>query len=174
DAMPASCLDAATLDGLRTVFGRPATARDIADLDAMTMERAEWTPAHAAVSGCVDPGLDDATRRHCIALLGRVATGDTLIDQLVALSALIRLHPAGVAQDALRERYRQVQWLGEQGATVPPDAGFIARRIADGEVAAIRGVLQARGDWPAPDGWLPAGPDARALIVTGRPAERAH
>lgn len=167
DAPPEACMDAAALAALEPSAGRTPTADDFADIEAMGMQFAESMPAYSALSGCRPPLQGHVSRRDCIALLGKVAAGDALIDQALALRTLIELQPEQPAGSGARERYRRHLWLWERSHVRPLPAGFIARQFNEGEVAAWQAHLAAEGQWPPPDDWLPENPRQRAL-VTGR------
>lgn len=172
---PTYCVDQANAVELTRLLGHAPTTDDWAVAGASLLESALGLPAYGGLSGCNDSSqpLPVARRRDCIALLARVADGDTLLEQNLALGLLIRLTGDGPGHAQLRERYRRLRWLWTQ---VPPSGSpdYSARIWADGEVAALRELAIAQGRWPPPPDWLPNDDRSRALIVSGRLPPEQH
>jgi hypothetical protein len=171
--MPASCLTPRALASMQKNFGRPPTAADWADFDAVNAEFAYGTtPGYGALKPCGARSHPSGTVRHdCIALLSLIATGNTLFDQKLAWHMLLDLSPGGADGVRYRERWRQVSWLTQEmwlHQGIP--AGEITRQWTQGEVATVLARAMAEGHWPPPPGWEPD--DAavvRALSGSGPP-----
>lgn len=112
-------------------------------------------------------------RADCRAVLEKLASGDSLLEQYAATAALIRLTPASDDSRTLRERYRELCWLYEHAAS-DVDRLNIAQRFADGEVAALQALAIKNKRWPPPRNWLPRDTHQRDLILgIGAQASRA-
>ena len=168
-APSARCLEVQTRQ-LEDTLGRTPNADDWADVMALAMEMAAGMPAFGALSDCDERErpLSAARRRACLALLSRIADGDTLLEQHVALRRLVLLAGDAPGSGELRERYRQLRWLTARPmpSKLPPD--FFRRLWTDGELAMLRRRAIAEGRWPPPPDWLPPDAQGRALILTGR------
>ncbi|GAA5002997.1 hypothetical protein GCM10025793_08450 [Lysobacter lycopersici] len=151
-------------------LGRAPTNADLLDGMAGAVEMAIALPSFSGLFGCKDTAwpLTENRRKRCIALLSRVAAGDTLIEQMLANVLLIKLQPDAEKLAQLRERYRQLRWLMSIAQQKPFPENYFARMYADGEVAMLQAIAMERGQWPPPPGWLPDDARGRALI-TGEP-----
>ena len=169
--VPDSCLTPQSLADLRGDVGREPTNDDRIDIMAFAMEAAIGMPALSGMAKCIPrpaTPLPDAQRRQCNALLSRVAQGDTLAEQAIAVTGLLKLEtdPARLVQ--LRERYRQLQWLQTVSFGKPLPEHYATRVWSQGEVATMQAIATERGLWPPPPDWLPDDARSRALI-TGEP-----
>jgi hypothetical protein len=173
--LPASCRSPRLERELESELGlgRAPTAADHADIAALGLEHAIAMPAYTTLSACKTGSLHltDRRRMNCVSLLGMIAEGDTLLEQQIGLSYLLRLMADGDSQtNALRERYRRVLWLSTNSVRymqpLPRDYGM--RMWSDGEVSLLRSLAIARGEWPPPADWLPESEEQRALILGGR------
>ncbi len=170
--VPDSCLTPQALASLRRDGRREPTNDDRLDIMAFALESAVASPGLSGPAMCVpNPAKlpsSDSQRRQCIALLSRVARGDTLVEQATATSGLVKLEtePARLAQ--WRERYRQLQWLQKVTLDNPIPEHYATRAWSQGEVVAMQALAIELGLWPPPPDWLPDDPRARALI-TGEP-----
>jgi hypothetical protein len=167
---PDSCRSPQLMREMESDLSRAATAADYADIEALGLEHAIAMPAYATLSACKagDPDLTDRRRANCLALLGMIAEGDTLLEQQIGLSYLLRLVSEGDSQtNAQRERYRRVLWLSANSTRylrpMPRDYGL--RMWSEGEVNLLRSLAIARGPWPPPADWLPDSEEQRALIL---------
>ncbi len=109
-----------------------------------------------------------APQRHagCVHIYSAMAEGDTVVEQMIAASQLIRLTGDDPESMQWRERYRQLHWMMEGSRGAPP---LDLVDLGTNEVTSMQQALRAAGRWPAPDGWLPRDERARSLIQTGRP-----
>jgi hypothetical protein len=166
-AVPDRCRTPEQLAAMRRDLGRTPTAADWADLEAGALEAAMGGPGYSELKACrasAHPAGSD--RQDCIALLSLIATGNTLVDQKLALHMLLELAPESPEGDRdLRERYRQLAWLIEQ-TRIPRQmpAGYPAQLWMQGEVATLQARAIAEGRWPPPADWLPADAESCALI----------
>lgn len=166
---PEECIAASNLAEAEQILGHPPRTDDLAALEALTLEFALDIPAYSAFSGCGREGIarSPSRRRACIAVLSRLADGDTLIEQNISLPRLIELTRGTPENVRLRERYRRMLWLWQfANAPMGPDSGF-AQILANGEIASLRERAIAQHRWPPPTDWLPENGRARALILTG-------
>lgn len=183
DAATLAPMGAATAKAMGSAqnFGRPTSNAEMVAVVSM----AQWAAiAMPAVAGVVElcqldvdaPQRDAALRQDCAGLLAHAANDDSvMVYPAIALPALIELSE-GAEQAAWQARLREFAWLYERAApllSTPDDAeagltGYARRMAADGELAAMRQLLQAH-DIPLapPTGWLPAAPRYRALLATG-------
>jgi len=170
DVMPASCQDPGTIAELQKTLGRPPQPIDWANVHANAMEFALSTPALGALSGCNPDArpLSPSRWRDCQTLLSRLAQGETLLEQQLAMSLLVRLVGNGPGHAQLRERYRQLRWLLSVMRRLELPGDYPTRMWTDGEVAMLQSLAMAQGLWPPPPRWLPADARSRALIQTGR------
>ena len=170
--LPDSCHAPEALAGLRGDVGREPIDDDLRDITAFAMEAAVATSGFQGLSRCAArpgvPPLPEPRRGPCIALLSRVAQGDTLLEQQAATSWLLGLEtdPTRLAQ--LRERYRQLQWLQKATFGKPTPEHYATRVWSQGEVDTMQALAIERGLWPPLAGWLPDDARSRALI-TGDP-----
>lgn len=167
--VPDSCLTPQSLAGLRRDVGREPTNDDRIDIMAFALEAAIGMPALSGMTACIPrpsaPSLPDTQRRQCAALLSRVARGDTLAEQKIAVSGLLRLETDPARLSQLRERYRQLQWLQTVSFGKPLPEHYATRVWSQGEVNTMQAIAIERGLWPPPPDWLPDDPQARALIL---------
>jgi hypothetical protein len=174
---PAGCQHPDTIAQLTEMLGHAPDASDFAAVEASSVEFAFGQPAaFGSLSGCGPeaPAMSVARRRDCIALLSRIAAGDTLLEQYIALRYLIPLAGDGPEGMALRERYRRLRWLWTQIPRTDLPADYFTRLWVDGEVAILRAAAIAQHRWPPPSGWLPDDERSRALIVDGRVPPEQH
>lgn len=180
-SVPAPPLDprvaAAMGEDLR--LGRPATDGDMADVASIALVTAIAMPAFQPVTEHCKPvggPLPPARLDECRALLTRMADDESLlVTQTIALARLRELPSSAADQTALRERLRRLAWVFENamppgqnrpGWTLPAD--YATRFMRDGELPAMRYLLQANGiALEPPAGWLPQTPHWRNLILTG-------
>jgi hypothetical protein len=166
--LPSSCRSPRLVGELETELGRPATMADFADIEALSLEMATAIPAFSTLFDCRtgSPGLTPGRRADCLSLLGKIATGDTLLERGVALGHLLRLEDDPDRLYMLRERYRRILWLSSQShrnlQPMPRDYGV--RMWSEGEVNLLVELAIERGEWPPPDHWLPDSGERRALI----------
>ena len=171
--LPDSCHDPQTLAPLRQEVGHEPIDDDVKDITAFAMEAAVATGGFQGLSRCASrpamPPLPATQRKQCIAMLSRVAQGDTLLEQQAATSWLLGLEtdPTRLAQ--LRERYRQLQWLQKATFGKPTPEHYATRVWSQGEVATMQALAIERGLWPPPAGWLPDDARSRALIAGDPP-----
>lgn len=169
--VPPSCDDAPGWQARATRAARPADASLLADMEAGAIEHAIAMPGLQALSGCRLRELPASTAvvDDCRRLLAQFADGDTLLEQGMALPALIDLSGDNAARAAWRERYRRLRWLQASAPRAEAIEGFTWRMWAEGEVNVLRKEATSAGRWPPPDDWLPDDARGRALI-TGEPA----
>jgi hypothetical protein len=167
---PDSCQGQQWNSEMQRDLGRAPTDADLLDSMAGAVEMGIALPSFSGLSGCKDTAwpLTEKRRKRCIALLSRVATGDTLIEQMLANVLLIKLQPDAEKLARLRERYRQLRWLMSIAQQKPFPENHFARMYADGEVDMLQTIALERGQWPPPPDWLPDDPRSHALI-TGEP-----
>lgn len=179
DAAALAPMDASTATAMGTAqhFGRPTSDAEMVAVVSMAQWAAIAMPAVAGVAKLcqldVDaPQRDAALRQDCAGLLARAANdGSVMVYPAVALPALIELSE-GAEQAAWQARLREFAWLYEQAAPLlsTPDAeaglvGYARQMAADGELAAMRQLLQANHIPLAPPAdWLPTAPRYRALL----------
>ncbi len=177
DPMPASCQDPGFAADLQKTLGRPPHPIDWANVHAHAMEVAFAAPGIGGLSGC-NPNkraLSPSRRHDCRTLLSRIAQGDTMFEQIFAMSLLVRLVGNGPDHAQLRERYRHLRWLMSVMPRLELPDDFTTRMWTDGEVTMLQALAMAQGFWPPPPRWLPADAHSRALIQTGRvPPQRRH
>ena len=170
--VPDSCLTPQSLASLRRDVGREPTNDDRLDIMAFAMESAFATTGFQGLSRCASrpttPPLPATQRKQCVALLSRVAQGDTILEQQAATSWLLGLETDPARLASLRERYRQLQWLKAVTFGKPLPEHYATRVWSQGEVNTMQALAMERGQWPPPPGWLPDDPRGRALI-TGEP-----
>ncbi len=159
-------------------LGRPATDGDIADVASLGLIMAAVPTLQPVTERCkpVAGRLSPARLDECRALLTRIADDPSLLaTQTIALGRLMELPSSAAEQTALSERLRRIVWLLENamppresrpGWTLPTD--YATRFMRDGELAAMRYLLQANGiALEPPADWLPQTPHWRSLILTG-------
>jgi hypothetical protein len=161
---------------LTELIGHAPSASDWADIEASMLEFALGMPALAELSGCGPraPAMSAQRRRDCMALLSRIAEGETLLEQNIALRFLIPLAGNTPEGMALRERYRRLRWLWTQVPRTHMPKDYFSRLWADGEVALLREAAIAQHRWPPPPDWLPDDERSRALIVDGHVPPEQH
>lgn len=170
--LPDSCRTPQALASLRREVGREPTNDDRLDIMAFAMESAFATTGFQGLSRCASrpttPPLPATQRKQCVALLSRVAQGDTILEQQAATSWLLGLETDRARLAQSRERYRQLQWLRKITFGNPTPEHYATRVWSQDEVATMQALAMERGQWPPPPDWLPDDPHARALI-TGEP-----
>ncbi len=168
---PNSCRSPQLMREMESELGRAATVGDYADIEANALEFAVAIPAFSALSHCKtgDPDLTERRRMNCVSLLGKIADGDTLLEQQIGLAYLLRLAGSDSQLDVLRERYRRAQWLSANlpRLTNPTSYDYGVRMWSEGEVNLLRSLAIARGEWPPPADWLPQSEERRALVLGG-------
>jgi len=149
-------------------LGHPPSHLEWAAAEASTMELAFEMPGVGALSDCrpVARAMPAAQRADCLALARRLAAADTLLEHIVGLSLVVQLSPDGPQRDEARERYRQAHWLLFVAGRLPQEHS-IDPWLQQGEVNRLQARATAAGLWPPPPDWLPAGEQARALVLTG-------
>lgn len=169
-SQPDSCHSPQWKSEMQRGLGRAPTDADLLDGMAGAVEMAIALPSFSGLFGCKDTGwpLTEKRRKQCIALLSRVAAGDTLIEQMLANVLLIKLQSDAEKLAQLRERYRQLRWLMSIAREKPFPQDYFARIYADGEVAVLQAIAIERHQWPPPADWLPDDERGRVLI-TGEP-----
>lgn len=174
--VPASCQSPESAAELQRTFGRPPRAEDWAGVQANAIEFAVGLPAFATLSRCKDAEMSTSRRRDCRTLLSRVAQGDTLLEQALAMGLLVQLVGDGPEHAQLRERYRRLQWLVSVMPRLRLSDDYATRMWAEGEVATLQSLATAQGLWPPPPHWLPTDARSRTLIQTGRvpPEQRRY
>ena len=170
---PDSCQGQQWKSEMQRDLGRAPADADLLDGMAGAVEMAIALPSFSGLFGCKDTAwpLTEKRRKRCIALLSRVAAGDTLIEQMLANVLLIKLQPDAEKLAQLRERYRQLRWLMSIAQQKPFPGNYFARMYADGEVAMLQAIAMERGQWPPPPDWLPDDPRGRALILGEDPPD---
>ncbi len=172
--MPSTCAAADVQEQLQELmqWGKPVTALDWVLMQASMQEGATFPPYSGLWLKCrasEEAPLTAALREGCLQLGSRVAEGDTLREQIVGVRLMVELTAETSQGPRWRERYRNQRWMMEQPVTLQAQVTLTPEQIATGEVQAMQEVLQRRGRWPAPDGWLPPDAEGRSLIQTGRP-----
>ena len=167
--LPESCLS--PIASLAAAFGRRYDDDERMDLVADGIEAAVTTFAWTGVSACSPKliPLSGTQRQQCQAVLSRIARGDSLTEQVLAVRQLLLFEDDAERQRELRERYRQLRWLMTQSM---PDAGpipsrYIVRKWSQGEVVALTKLAIDRHQWPPPADWLPN--DGGRYVITGEP-----
>lgn len=170
--VPDSCRTPQSLGGLRRDVGREPANDDRLDIMAFAMESAFATTGFQGLSRCASrpttPPLPATQRKQCVALLSRVAQGDTILEQQAATNWLLGLETDPARLASLRERYRQLQWLKAVTFGKPLPEHYATRVWSQGEVNTMQALAMERGQWPPPSDWLPDDARSRALI-TGEP-----
>ena len=169
--LSADCAGMLSRIGQELGLDRDATASDLASVHAGAIAAAMALPSFAGVLGTCAPKRNPSGRDKamCMALFKRLAEGDTLTEQRIALSHLVQ-YTAGQREGVhWRERYRNLKWLIEQANARQLWArGPMEELWMQGEVRGLQARLQAVDAWPAPPGWLPASRCERARITSGR------
>jgi hypothetical protein len=167
--LPDSCLS--PIASLAAAFGQRYDDDERKDLMADGLEAATTTFAWAGISACNPKAfpLSGTQRRQCQAVLSRVASGDSLSEQVLAVRQLLLFENDVPRQRELRERYRQLRWLMTQAM---PDAGsiqsrYLVQKWSQGEVMALTKLAVDRRQWPPPADWLPN--DGARYVITGEP-----
>ena len=153
---PASC-DAVASDIARA-HGREPSREDVDVMFAVGAVDGSIDGMHGALRALCPPLRDgpvpSARKATCVAALMRLASADTMIDQLVALPRLAD-YTAGTSDGPYwQARLRDFQWLQHEGWRYSQQAPVRAP-WEQGEVALHRSALEAAGHWPAPRGWAP-------------------
>lgn len=167
--VPPACLDPSVVKDIEDGYGHPVDAADIRNLFVLAQEFAHAIPPLQALSEtcAAQTSLTDASvRRNCDRSLQRLAKADTLVERMVAMSTLIRMHGPGEASTNFRETYRQLRWMMQQQQEGPPVGPYDL--LAMGEATAIETHLRRLGRWPPPPDWLPPDEPSRRLILEGR------
>ena len=182
-AVPLAPMDIATAEAMSISqqSGRPTSNEEMVAVLSMSQWAAIAIPALAGVAelcqlGVDTPQRDVALQQDCESLLAKAADDDSImVYPALALPALIELNH-GAEQAAWRVRLREFAWLYEQAVRLLPlhEAGmggladYAHRMATDGELAAMRHVLEQNGIAPQPPAdWLPSNPRYRALLTTG-------
>jgi hypothetical protein len=165
------CLGPDAMHTLEQELGHPATADELAAVEAFGLELATVMPPLGAVEECKPDHVASSSRRRndCIAVLGHLTDGETLIERGIGSAVLIPLLGDGSDGATARERYREFRWLLAAKARLRPTYDVVTEIWAQGEVALLRQRAEAAGLWPPPPGWLPSDARGRALILHGRP-----
>ena len=169
--LSADCVVRLRRIGQELGLGHDATPADVASVHAIAIAAAMVLPGFGGVLRTCGPSRNSSARDKamCIALFKRVAEGDTLMEQSIALSHLVQLTAGQREGVQWRERYRNQKWLIEQaGARQLWARGPMEELWVQGEVRGLQARLQALDAWPAPRGWLPATRCERAKVISGR------
>lgn len=154
-------------------MGRAATPEESRDVSTMAVWAAVALPAYQTLTrGCNADALEAAPRRRaeCDRVMTLLAADDSiLISPSIGLRMLVELAGDEAKRAVRRERLRQFQWVYEnaQRSMVSGDmpTAYLRWVMQDGELPAMRRLLQTRGIAPAaPAGWLPERADIRALL----------
>ena len=152
--------------GMRHDFG-------VLDQALLLANASRALPAYIDISRQCVPQTSEAVaeprRAACRKILARMADGDTLIEQSIALGAMVQLLADAPEASAWRQRYREHHWMLAQMADTSVHSMMRMEDYALEEVRAYRALLEAAGRWPPPIDWLPADEHARSLFQTGRP-----
>ena len=176
DAPPLSP-DVATAMGQDFGLGRPATRRDLDGGVAMAVSSSMALPAMAVLSRACPSNGDPTTaqrRAQCIAIHTLMSDEPTALSQSMALTKLVLLTVDQPAAAGWRERLREHHWVWDSASAlmrkaVPED--YLDTVWRDGELAAVKSLLQASGTpLTPPAGWLPDDEHRRSLVTTGREA----
>lgn len=162
--LPAVCMRAPGVRNLAATLGRPVDAALMSDADAMAIDAALAIPAMQGLAGCRPERYPAPVIADCRRVLGRLAEGDTLLEQSLALPKLIELADDPISRSAWRERYRRLRWLERFLTEADRIDGFLWRKWAEGEVALLERHARNTGRWPPPANWLPADDRGRALL----------
>ena len=178
DAPPPSPRIAAAM-GQDFGLGRPATRRDLDGSVAMAVSSAAPLSAMAVLSRAC-PGDGDAVtaprRARCIAIHTLMSVEPTALSQAMALTKLVLFTADQPEGAGWRERLREHHWVWDNASAlmrqgVPQD--YLATVWRDGELVAVKGLLQAAGmPLTPPAGWLPDNEHRRSLVTTGREPPR--
>ena len=103
----------------------------------------------------------------CVRIYSTMASDPDTVEQWMALSQLVELTAGAPEGPALRERFRQLQWLFEQQQKNAKELDHLA--IGASDVETMQAALAKAGRWPPPADWLPEDERSRSLILTGRP-----
>ena len=150
------------------------TSEDMAIMSAMAVSAAEIKAYVPITKLCGSQATAQAPERldACKAILAKLASGNSMIDQWVGAGGMVELTAGMPEGGEWRERYRNLRWLIEnQSNDFRYDSGAVVRRMTEGEIPIRQEELAAQGRWPAPADWLPQDERARSLILTGRPPE---
>ena len=162
-------------------LGRPATSDDVADVGALAMATATLLPGYMQIAnGCKPQAVSSVPTREseCRAIMALLAEDrSTVISQMIALPALVRLSGDTEVGKAWRERLRQLYWVYENqmydmplfGPGAPTPTDYMTWYMTEGELPAMERLLELRGKpVRAPAGWLPRTERYRVLVSTGR------
>ena len=169
---PAACMDTRlqTWVGKHLPTGRTLDASLFVEIMALAGEHASPFVGSELSSLCKteDGGALRADRQAgCVRIYTSMAASDSALEQMIATSQLIELTSDAPEAPALRERYRQLQWLFEQQRKDWKQFDHLG--MATDDATTMQDALVKAGRWPPPADWLPAGERARSLILTGRP-----
>ena len=151
---PGRSLDAMTLVEMMAMAGEAQNA--IYGMELRTLCKAE------------DGGVLPSDRQaDCVRIYSTMASDPDTVEQWMALSQLVELTAGAPEGPALRERFRQLQWLFEQQQKNAKELDHLA--IGASDVETMQAALAKAGRWPPPADWLPEDERSRSLILTGRP-----
>ena len=168
--LPEVCMTSPGLLELARTTGRTADAMLHADMQSMAMEHAFATPGFQGLLRSCRPSMTPTPGKileNCRRVLSRVAEGDTLLEQLVALPTLIDLAPDQASRETWRERYRRLRWLQTFGEEIGSIDGFLWRTFSEGEIAVLEQHARDTGRWPPPADWVPDDERSRAVLGEG-------
>jgi len=169
---PPACMDTRLQAWVRKQLpsGRALDASLFIEIMALAGEHASPFVGGELSSLCKaeDGGALPAGRQAgCVRIYTAIAGSDSALEQGVATSRLIGLVGDAPGAPALRERYRQLQWMFEQQRNDWKQFDHLG--MATDDAAAMQDTLAKAGRWPPPADWLPKNERARSLILTGRP-----
>lgn len=144
-------------------------------LSAMAAEIAQVAHTFGLRRACdrdVETHMPAARHAQCIAAYRTLAKSDSLVEQQIATSQLVRLTADHADGGIWREQYRSLQWLRAHVADPAVAAALRTEDLVLDEVDAWTAALRAAGKWPPPANWLPDDPNQRSLILTGHPSPK--
>lgn len=161
-----ACQDAARRIGEVFNLDRPGTADDLATVAATASAP---LPTLAGIMKMC-PFRDAIQARRlaaCRTIFARMGGSDELLPHLIGVRAMAVLAATPEERTQWRKRLRDSAWMTSQAATAMR-AEHLPLAWEKGEVAVYIALLEETGRWPAPEGWLPADPETRALIRGAR------
>ncbi len=172
--VPMPPLDTPTRAGMGRALGlgRPVSDAELAALQASSRAAAYGLPALGGpVAACrPDPARPMTTGRagNCHRLMSLLAAGPSLYERALGLAGMVRLTQGRPDGPRWREQLRRFLWMQGQYPRDPfAIPGYWEAHVYQGEVAALEAFLRRQGRLQPPDGWLPADPRQRALVLTG-------
>lgn len=156
---------------------RDATPEDLRDVVTMAVWAAVAIPAYQTPTRMcvVDESAPLPAQRaaQCRRVMTMLASDQTvMIGQMIGLKKMVELSRGSDDAGLWEARFRQFHWtyenalrsMGPTGFPMPPE--YLRWALTEGELPAMRKLLEANGIVPAPpEGWLPEPAELRALLA---------